>query len=348
MRLRRVDPAKTGLTRRRRGRGFSYHGPDGAIIADPLVVDRIRALAIPPAWTDVWICPVPNGHIQAVGTDDAGRRQYRYHDAWRVARDAEKHDRVLRLAKRLPRMRAAVADDLAGSGLGRARVLAGALRMLDLAVFRVGGDEYAPDGDDEDGSFGLATLRVEHVRVRRGGVLVDYVGKGGARHSVVLHDEQLHRLVVALRRGRPPEADLLAYRDRAAATGWHDVRAEDVNAHVKELVGDEFTAKDLRTWSATVLAAVSLASVALAGGGRVPSSRRVRTRAVVAAMEEVAEHLGNTPAVARKAYVDRRVIDLFDEGTTVCAALRRAGSGDLSDTAVRDTMERAVARLLRS
>jgi len=343
MRLRRVDPARAGLTRRRRGRGFSYHLPDGAAVDDPLVVDRIRALAIPPAWTEVWISPAPNGHIQAVGTDAAGRRQYRYHDEWRIARDAEKHDRVLRLATRLPRFREAVERDLTGGGLTRGRVLAGALRMLDLAVFRVGSDQYAPNGGDDEGSFGLATLRVDHARVRRGVVLVDYLAKGGAQHSVTLHDPDLHRLVVSLRRGRSPDADLLGYRTPG---GWHDVTAEDINARIKELAGDEFTAKDLRTWSATVLAAVSLASVAMSGGGLVPTSQRARRRAVVAAMGEVAEHLGNTPAVARRSYVDPRVIDRFDEGTTVCAALRRAGSGDLSDTAVREVMERAVRRML--
>lgn len=160
MRLRRVDPARPGLSRRRRGRGFSYHAADGSP-ADPATVERVRALVIPPAWTDVWICPRANGHLQAVGTDAAGRRQYRYHDAWRVARDADKHDRVLRLAARLPRLRATVAADLDAGGLGRARVLGGALRMLDLAVLRAGGERYAPDADGAsgDGSFGLATLR---------------------------------------------------------------------------------------------------------------------------------------------------------------------------------------------
>jgi DNA topoisomerase I len=341
MRLRRVDVSKAGFTRRRRGRSFSYHDTAGNKITDPDVIGRIRSLAIPPAWTDVWICPLANGHIQAVGTDAAGRRQYLYHDHWRVVQDSLKYDRVLRLAARLPRMRRAVSADLARQGLGRERVLAAALRMLDLAVFRIGSDQYAPHGDDEEGTFGLATLRCEHVRVRRGVVSVDYVGKGGIRHSVVLTDPDLHRIVIALRRGRDPADELLGYR---TPQGWRDLRAEDVNARIKELVGEEFTAKDLRTWSATVLAAVSLAAACASGP---PASQRARQRAVVAAMREVAEHLGNTPAVARKSYVDPRVIECFEQGTTVLSALRRAGSGDLADGAVRETMERAVLSMLR-
>jgi DNA topoisomerase I len=343
MRLRRVDPARPGLLRRRRGRGFSFHTPDGAAVRDRATVERIRALAIPPAWTDVWICAVPNGHIQAVGTDAAGRRQYRYHDQWRIARDADKHDRALRLAGRLPRLRAAVAADLVLPGLGRERVLAGALRILDLAVLRAGGDEYAPDGSrvvgDGEGSFGLATLRVDHVRLRRGQVIVEFPGKGGIEQSVTLHDPDLHRLVVALRRGRAPEEDLLAWR---VDDGWHDVTSDDVNARVKELAGEEFTAKDLRTWSATVLAAVALAD------GPVPTSRRGRHRAVLAALDEVAEHLGNTRAVARTSYVDPRVVECFERGSTVAAAVRRAGSTDLSDPDTRAALERAVRRMLRS
>ena len=342
MRLRRVDVSTPGFTRRRRGRGFGYHAADGNPITDPEVVDRIRALAIPPAWTDVWICPRPNGHIQAVGTDAAGRRQYLYHDQWRVLRDGLKYDRVLRLATRLPRLRRAVAADLARPGLGRERVLAAALRMLDLAVFRTGNDEYAPQGDDEEGTFGLTTLRCSHVRVRRGVVSVAYTGKGGIEHSVVLTDPDLHRIVIALRRGRSPEAELLGYR---TPEGWRDVRAYDLNARIKELAGDEFTAKDLRTWSATVLAAVSLAAACASG---MPSSRRARQRAVVAAMREVAEHLGNTPTVARKSYVDPRVIECFERGITVPLAQQRAGPGDLADAVVRERLERAVLRMLRA
>ncbi|HEU0079134.1 MAG TPA: hypothetical protein VFQ76_15885, partial [Longimicrobiaceae bacterium] len=317
---------------------------------------------------------------------------YRYHDAWRAARDADKHDRVLRLARRLPRWREVVAADLDRPGLGRERVLGAALRMLDLAVLRVGNDQYAPGGsaavasasgshgsggsngssdssggsggsgsggtgsesgsgsgsasagEEDEGSFGLATLRVGHVRIRRGRVRVEYPAKGGIEHAVEFDDPQLHRVVVALCRGRDPEDDLLAYRTGPRGRGGdrHDVRAEDINARVKELAGEEFTAKDLRTWSATVLAAA-----ALAGAARTDTERD-RTRAVTAAMREVAEHLGNTPAVARASYVDPRVIECFERGTTIAAAVRRAGSDDLSDAAVRPLLERAVLRMLRA
>lgn len=343
MRLRRVDVSRPGLTRRRRGKGWSYHGADGGAITDPAVVDRIRSLAIPPAWRDVWISPHPNGHIQAVGVDAAGRRQYIYHDEWRSARDAMKHDRVLRLATRLPRLRATVAQDLAQPGLGCARVLAAALRMLDLAVFRVGNDAYAPDGSDavDEGSFGLATLRCEHVQVRRGQVLVDFTGKGGVGHSVVLDDPALAKAVTALRRGRAPDADLLGY---PTPNGWHDVKSDEVNQRVKELAGEEFTAKDIRTWSATVLAAVALAGSTT--NGAAPASDRARRREIVAAMRDVADHLGNTPTVARKSYVDPRVIECYEQGTTVWPTLRRVGSTDLADDAVRERLERAVFRML--
>ena len=346
MRLRRVDVNGAGLTRRRRGRGFSYHHPDGSPVTDPETLDRIRALAVPPAWRDVWICPLPNGHIQAIGTDDAGRRQYRYHDHWRIARDSEKHDRVLRLAARLPRLREVVAEQLAEAGLGRERVLAAALRMLDIGGLRTGSAEYAPDsgGSDDDGTFGLATLRRDHVRVRRGTIEVRFVGKGGIEQAVAMRDEPLSRVVGSLLRRRDELPELFVWR---SPQGGRAMRAEDVNLRVKELAGDEFTAKDLRTWNATVLAAVALAARASAG---LPGSATGRKKAVVGAIREVAELLGNTPAVARKSYIDPRVIECFMSGVTVERALRRAGTADLSDqndSRARLTIERAVARMLR-
>jgi DNA topoisomerase I len=336
-----VDVNGAGLTRRRRGRGFSYHHPDGSPVTDPVTLDRIRALAIPPAWRDVWICPRPNGHIQAVGTDDAGRRQYRYHDQWRIARDAEKHDRVLRLAARLPRLRREVTEQLVSPGLGRERVLATALRMLDIGMFRIGREEYAPRDEDDDGTFGLSTLRREHVCVRRGTVLVEYLGKGGIQQSVAIRDELLCRAVASLLRRRDEAPELFVYRD---AKAWRPMRADEVNLRIKELVGNEFTAKDLRTWNATVLAAAALGERANAGA---PKSQTGRRKAVVAAVREVAEMLGNTPTVARKSYIDPRVIECFSQGVTVEAALRRAGSADLSDDRARHIIERAVLRMLR-
>jgi DNA topoisomerase-1 len=343
----RVDPATPGLGRRRRGRGWSFLDIDGETITDRVEIARITALVIPPAWQEVWISPDPDGHIQAVGTDAAGRRQYRYHDAWRVARDQVKHDRVLSLGRRLPQMRAAVGQRLAEPGLTRDRVLAAGVRMLDLGVFRPGGQEYAPGDDDEDGTFGLATLRREHVQLKRGAVLFAYPAKGGIPRALALRDPQLHKVVGSLLRRRGGGEDLLAYR---VGRGWHDVRAEDLNAAVKEWAGDRYTCKDLRTWNATVLAAVTLAAGVAQGG--VPSAERTRKRVINNAIKQVSEHLGNTPAVARASYVDPRVLERFADGRTVLTALRRlpgdSAVPDLTDDATRAAVERAVVRLIRS
>lgn len=247
MRLRRVDPNGSGYSRVRRGRGFSYHDERGRLITDRAVLSRIRTLAVPPAWRDVWICPHPHGHIQAVGIDDAGRRQYRYHEEWRRRRDAEKHDRVLRLARRLPRIRGQLAEELNQRELTYERVLAAALRMLDLGVFRVGGEEYAPtvaqDAEDLDGSYGLATVRRDHVRLDRGAVVFCYPAKGGAERYLTLHDSALYQVIRALLRRRGGGEELLAYR---VGQDWRDVKAHDVNARLKQLAGEEFSAKDLR------------------------------------------------------------------------------------------------------
>ncbi|MGQ0480240.1 MAG: DNA topoisomerase IB [Pseudonocardia sp.] len=340
--LRYVDLcAEPGITRVRRGRGFSYSTAGGEPVRDRELLARIRGLAIPPAWREVWICPDGDGHIQAVGTDAAGRKQYRYHDRWREARDREKFDRVLRLARRLPAVREQVAAHLGERGLGRDRVLSGALRMLELGAFRVGGEQYAPDDDDSEGSFGLATLRREHVRRLRGEVRVSYVAKGGAHREIALRDPDLHRLVGSLQRsdGAAAVPDLLFYRE---GRGWHDVRAEDINGYLKELAGQEYTAKDLRTWNATVLGAVALAGVDPARA----TTARARKRALTASYEEVAAHLGNTPAVARQSYVDPRVVHAFDQGRTVAAAVRRAQTEAAGGAATRDVVEFAVIRLL--
>jgi DNA topoisomerase I len=341
----RVDPAAAGFSRRRRGRGWSFHAPDGAPVTDQEEIARIKSLAIPPAWQGVWICPDRDGHIQAVGVDAAGRRQYRYHEEWRRSRDREKYERVLALGRTLPEAREELVRRLRGKGLGEERVLAGGVRMLDVGVFRPGGEEYAPGDDDEDGTFGLATLRREHVRLDRGAVVFSYPAKGGAPRSLVLRDPLLHRIVNSLLRRRGGGEDLLAYR---AGRGWHDVRAEDLNAAVKDLLGDEYSCKDLRTWNATVLAASTLAG-RVAGGG-VPGRERTRRRVVNRALEDVAAHLGNTPAVARSSYVDPRVIERFEEGHTVLPALRALGNGssgpDLTDDATRAEVEHAVVRLI--
>jgi DNA topoisomerase IB len=340
--LRYVDLCdEPGITRIRRGRGFSYSTADGEPVKDPELLARIRALAIPPAWRDVWICTDCDGHIQAVGTDAAGRKQYRYHDRWREARDREKFDRVLRLAGRMPEVREEVAAHLGERGLRRDRVLSGALRMLELGAFRVGSEQYAPDDEGSEGSFGLATLRREHVRRVRGEVRVGYIAKGGIHRELALRDAELHRLVGSLLRseGAAVMPELLFFRD---GRGWHDVKAEDINTYLKELAGEEFTAKDVRTWNATVLAAVALAGIDPASVGTVTA----RKRALTSSYKHVATHLGNTPTVARQSYIDPRVVQAFEQGQTVADAVREAAGAGGGGAATRAVVEPAVIALL--
>jgi DNA topoisomerase IB len=334
-RLRTVSPNSPGWTRRRSGRGFVYLDEAGARLAPEHAV-RCTQLVIPPAWRDVWICPFPNGHIQAVGTDDAGRRQYLYHPVWRQKRDAAKHDRVLEVAVRLPRARRRVAADLALEGMPRRRALGTAFRLLDLGFFRIGGESYA----EANGSYGLATIERAHCRVEGDLVVFEYVAKSGKERLVAIADEPVRASVQALRRRRGGGPELLAYTDGGR---WRDVASADINAYVKEVVGGEVSAKDFRTWHGTVLAAVALAvSTSVAGS---PTGRK---RAVARAMQEVAAYLGNTPAVARASYVDPRVVDLFEDGVTIEPALRRLGEGaSFGEPATHGAIERAVLRMLR-
>jgi len=332
MRLRRSHPDQPGFSRRRRGRGFSYVDGDGEPIRDTDIVERIRTLAIPPAWTEVWICPYPNGHIQAIGTDQAGRRQYLYHDDWRTAQDEDKHDRVRQLARKLPAFREAVDADLCTSGLDRRRVLAVALRMLDYGVFRTGNTEYA----EEYGSRGAATLLRDDVRISKGRVVFDFVAKGGQQRTLELDDDRLVVAVRSLKRGRHKNPRLLVYRD---AAGYHEIDAGMVNERFHELVGDDYTVKDLRTWTATVHAAVDLAEA------DPPTTKKALNAAVKEMLEEVSEHLGNTPTVARASYIDPRVVTQYEGGRTIADTVERVGT-DLDDEESRAALERSVNRLL--
>jgi DNA topoisomerase I len=334
-RLRRVDCAGPGIARRRQGRGFGYTWADGRRVTEQEVLDRIRALVIPPAWEDVWICPWANGHIQAIGSDEAGRRQYRYHDAWREQRDRDKHDRILLVARRLPRARQTVAEHLALTGYPRERVLAAAFRLLDVGFFRIGSEEYAGD----NGSFGLATLLREHVRLSGDAIAFDYPAKSGQQREQYVVDPDVITVIRGLRRRKDDSPELLAYK---RGRRWVDLRSEEVNAYLREVTGVETSAKDFRTWHATVLMAV-----ALAVSREVADTPGKRKRAVARAYREVADYLGNTPAVARKSYVDPRVVDLYDTGTTVAAALERAAhSADADGPILHGTVERAVLRML--
>jgi DNA topoisomerase IB len=327
--LRRVRCTTPGISRRRHGRGFVYTHPNGQRVRDRETLERIRSLAIPPAWEDVWICPDERGHLQAVGTDAAGRRQYLYHEDWRARRDRQKFDRVLRFAAGLPRIRTVTRRALRQRGPTRERVLAGAVRLLDLGAFRVGSETYA----EENGSYGLATLRRSHVHVDRDEVLFDYVAKGGKRQVQRIHDPEVARLTRSLLRRKGGGRELLAYRDGGA---WRDLRSEDINGYLKELAREEISAKDFRTWHATVLTAVLLAS---AEGGL--TSVTSRKRVVSAVVKEVAEVLGNTPAVCRASYIDPRVIDRFLNGETI-----ELPRGDPADDRIRARAEAATIRLL--
>ncbi|MDQ4068367.1 MAG: DNA topoisomerase IB [Actinomycetota bacterium] len=311
-RLRRVDCARPGIRRRRAGRGFTYLGPDGHRVTDPEVLDRIRALVIPPAWTEVWICPDERGHIQATGVDARGRKQYRYHDLWRVRRDREKFEHMLAFARALPALRRRVVEDLAEEGLTRSRVLACAARLLDLGFFRIGTEGYA----EENQTYGLATMHKRHARLEPPStVTFDYMAKGSKRRIQSVVDPEVYVVVEALKRRRGGKPELLAWR---RGREWVDVRSPDINQYIKEVTGGDFTAKDFRTWNATVLAAVALA---VSTGA---SSATGRKRAVARAMKEVAHYMGNTPAVCRASYVDPRIVDRYLAGSTIAPALEQA------------------------
>lgn len=305
MRLRRSDLGRPGYGRRRRGRGTTYLDQAGQPIRDRAEIDRLDALAIPPAWRDVWISPHPGGHIQATGTDAAGRKQYLYHPLWRRKRDEAKFDHVLEVATRLPKLRDRVEHDLAGRGLSQERVLATVTKLLDMGTFRVGSDQYAA-GDDA--TFGVATLRPEHARSGRGRVVFEFPAKGGIEQVCEVVDPDLCVVLRDLRSRRRTADRLFGYWDGRA---WHDVRSDDVNDYLRASSGGEMTAKDFRTWHATVLAGTQLAAA-----GAQPSATR-RKRVVAGVMREVAELLGNTPTVARTSYVDPRVVDLYHDGVVV-------------------------------
>ena len=322
-RLRRADCSGPGITRRRSGRGFAYFDDEGRRVDEEEVLQRIRELAIPPAWEEVWICPYPHGHLQATGTDAAGRKQYRYHQAWRERRDAEKFEDMVRFAGALPTLRDRVEADLADSGApGRACVLACAVRLLERGFFRIGSEEYAV----QNATYGLATMRKEHVRIEPDGQMVfRYPAKSGIRRVQGVIDEQACAVVRQLKRRRGGGPELLAYKEGGR---WHDVRSEDINAYLKEATGGDFSAKDFRTWNATLLAAV-----ALGVAGEVAATRTGRKRAVTRAIKEVAGYLGNTPAVCRASYIDPRVFDAYQSGLTItptlAAVAERMAPGDL-------------------
>jgi DNA topoisomerase IB len=332
-RLRRSDPAVPGIVRRRRGRGFTYVDEDGNAVTDEVVLQRVAELVIPPAWKDVWICPYPGGHIQATGVDERGRKQYLYHPRWRARRDQQKFDDMVRFARSLPDLRETVDEHLGLGDLSREHVLACATRLLERGFFRIGSEDYAVTNS----SYGLATMRKEHVRLDGDRIRFDYPAKSGKRrvHGVV--DPEVAAVVAKLKARRSGGPELLAYR---RGREWVDIRSADINEYLKASSGLDVSAKDFRTWGATVLAAVALAVTDPA-----VTTKTARKRAILRAVREVAHYLGNTPTVARASYIDPRVFDRYRDGQTIRGALGEI-AGDVEVTAIQGPAEAAVLELL--
>jgi DNA topoisomerase I len=339
-RLRRSDCSGPGIARRRRGRGFEYLDPHGERVTDREVLDRINELVIPPAWEDVWICPYPGGHIQATGNDDRGRKQYLYHPRWRERQDSKKFDEMVVFARALPGLRARLAADLSGDELDREHVLACAVRLLDRGFFRIGSEDYAVTNE----SYGLATMRKRHATVNGDTLLFDYPAKSGKRRIQAVVDPEIAATITRLKQRRGGSDELLAYKrsgahtGRAGGSGWVDLRSQDINDYLKEATGLDVSAKDFRTWGATVMAAV-----ALAVAGQVAGTRTGRKRAITRAIKEVAHHLGNTPAVARASYIDPRVFDRYRDGIVIAV---HDLEHDEDGTAIQGEIEEAVLDLI--
>jgi DNA topoisomerase I len=331
--LRYATDTRPGLTRHRAGRGFTYRDANGKTIRDRATLDRIRAIVIPPAWTDVWICPWPNGHLQATGRDARGRKQYRYHELWRQRRGADNFARMIAFAKALPRIRRAVGHDLGRRGLPREKVLAAVVRLLELTLIRVGNDEYAR----LNRSFGLTTMRDRHARIEGTQVRFRFRGKGGLMHEVGLRDR---RLAAIVRRCQDlPGQELFQYVDEEGEV--RDVASDDVNDYLREVSGGDYTAKDFRTWAGTLLAYRALRALQPEDHG--PAAKRN----VVQAMRLTAERLGNTPAVARGSYVHPAVLDAYMDGSLGGALVDVAEEQDAPPTKADRNEEIAVVRLLK-
>ena len=330
-RLRRTSPDQPGWTRRRSGSGFTYLDEHGVRL-DADGVLRCKELVIPPAWKDVWITPFVNGHLQAVGTDDAGRRQYLYHPDWRTSRDAIKFDRIIEFGKAMSKVRERVLIDLGTEGMSLEQACAVAVRLLDLGYFRIGNDVYT----DTNGSFGLTTMRKDHVTKKGGIITFAFVGKSGVEHSIAIDDEPVIAVLDVMRRRRGGGEELLAYKQ---GKQWRDLNSGHVNDYVREVAGMDATAKDFRTWHATVIASAVLAQTDEPG-----ETQASRKRAVSGAMKEVSEFLGNTPTLARSSYVDPRVVKAYERGRTIATTTRRAfATSDERQAA----LERATLKLLR-
>jgi DNA topoisomerase I len=308
--LRYVSDRMPGISREMGPLGWIFKGPDRAVVRDEETLTRIRKLAIPPAWSDVWICPSLKGHLQAVGRDAKGRKQYRYHARWREVRDDVKYGRLIAFARALPAIRRSTDRDLAQSGLPREKVLAAVVQLLEKTLIRVGNEEYAR----QNGSIGLTTMKDGHAKVQGGRVRFEFRGKSGIEHGIDLHDRRLAKIVKACR--DLPGYELFQYIDNDGRRQTID--SGDVNAYLREITGEDFTAKDFRTWAGTVLAAQALAEAISF------KSEREAKRNVVRAIESVAKRLGNTKAVCRKCYIHPAILDAYMDGATIQTIKARA------------------------
>lgn len=328
--LRHIAPEGPGLRRRRVGKGFAYYDADGHLVRDRATLTRVRALALPPAWRDVWICPRADGHIQAVGRDAKGRKQYRYHARWREVRDETKYNRMLVFGAALPKVRASLEAHLALPGLPREKVLATVVRLLEATLIRVGNEEYARTNH----SFGLTTLQNRHVQIHGATMLFSFRGKSGVRHAIPFKDRRLARILARCR--DLPGYELFQYVDESGDT--QRVDSADVNDYLRQVSGEDFTAKDFRTLAGTVHAALTLREMP------VDVSATERKRFVVQAIERVAERLGNTPTVCRKCYVHPEVVSAYLDGTL--ATLERVEREE--SAALTREAEEAVLRFLEA
>jgi DNA topoisomerase-1 len=330
--LRFTTDNSPGIRRVSAGTSFRYIGPSGKPVRDVTTLARIRALAIPPAWTDVWICPHADGHLQAVGRDARGRKQYRYHAGYRAARDDAKFGRMIAFGKVLPKIRRTVARDMARPGLPRRKVLAAVVRLLETSLIRVGNDEYAKSNN----SFGLTTLTDDHVEIDGGLIRFEFRGKSGIDHEIDVTDRRLARIVQACQ--DLPGQELFQYVDEDGEV--RDLGSGDVNEYLRAVAGDDFTAKDFRTWAGTVLAALALQEFEKF------DTKTEAKRNVMAAIRSVAERLGNTPAVCRSCYVHPRVIDAYLQGTTL-DTMRQRTAAAMADVKHLKPEEAAVLALLQ-
>jgi DNA topoisomerase I len=325
--LRHFSDQSPGIRRKRVGKAFSYLASDGRTIRDAETIRRIKRLAVPPAWTDVWICPDPRGHLQATGRDARGRKQYRYHPRWREVRDAVKYDRMLAFAEALPKIRERTDRDLEHTGVPREKVLATVVRLLEETRIRIGNDEYRRD----NGSYGLTTLRNRHVSVLGADVRFTFRGKSGKHHTIEFHDRRMARIMKRIL--EIPGQELFQYIDDDGEA--KDIDSADVNGYLREIMGEDFTAKDFRTWAGTILAARFLRETAEA-----PNSRRAK-KELVRAIARVADELGNTPAVARKGYIHPAVIAAYLSG-----GLKPISEKEVPDPYKLSAEERSLLALL--